>query len=134
MVYNGYTQAELDSLLKLLEELQIPHALHKDEGLIEQTTQGDRGQRRGALNSSYVRVEIPDEVLKTIDPKHYKAFERFHIYPQYLDTPEGLDFNEQGEVSSAPPEPKAPKKPNYFIQVAMLIITAMMIYGAMRSR
>jgi len=130
MIYNGYSQAELDALLQLLEELKIPHALGADENLMQQTTQGDRGQRRGALNASYMRLEIEDDELKKIAPQHYQALEKFHIYPQYVDIPEGL-----GE--DAPSEPKPPRpatKSGRLIQVVMVVITAMMLYAALKGR
>lgn len=131
MIYNGYSQIELDSLLKLLDELNIPHALGADQSLMEQTTQGDKGQRRGALNASYMVLEIPDEELKKIDPTHYKALEKYHIYPQFLDMPEELHHSDEALASAAP---KAPKKANKLIQVAMMVITAMMLYAALKGR
>lgn len=133
MIYNGYSQAELEALLQLLEELKIPHALGADEHLVQQTTQGERPQRRGSLNASYMRLEIEDEVLKQIDPKHYPALEKFHIYPQYVDVPEGLDV----AAAEAAPTEQA-KRPagaaNKLFQLAMLVITAMMIYAALKGR
>ena len=132
MIYNGYSQAELDALLNLLEELNIPHALGADENLMQQTTQGEKGQRRGALNSSYMKLQIEDEDLKKIDPKHYAALEKFHIYPQYVDVPEGLEYD---EAEAKKTDEKKPNKPlNKVFQVAILIITAMMMYAALKGR
>lgn len=132
MIYNGYTQAELEALLRLLEELKIPHALGADEQLMQSTTQGDKGQRRGALNASYMKLQIEDEDLKKIDPKHYAALERFHIYPQHLDVPEGLEF---GEETAAKVVEKKPAKPaNKFVQIIMMIILGMMVFAALKGR
>lgn len=131
MIYNGYSQAELDALLSLLEELKIPHAVGVDENLVQQTTQGERAQRRGALNSSYMRLEIEDDELKKIDPKHYKILEKYHIYPQYVDVPEGLG---EEAVAATVATPKAAKPANKFLQLALLIVTAMMIYAAVKGR
>jgi hypothetical protein len=80
MLYTGYTKTELESLLILLDKIQVPYEVLMDDGQA-----AERTRQRG--DASILRVDIPDEALATIAPEHYPELERYRIYPHMVDMP-----------------------------------------------
>ena len=80
MLYTGYTKTELDSLLALLDKINVPYEVLMDDGQA-----AERSRQRG--DASILRVEIPDEALMAIPEQYFSELERFRIYPQFMEVP-----------------------------------------------
>jgi|GEM_PF-5572310 len=121
MLYTGYTKTELDSLLLLLDKIQVPYEVLMDDGQA-----AERTRQRG--DASILRVDIPDDALATIAPEHYPELERYRIYPHMVDMPL--------EYFAAPTEEAAAakaSKPNSFVKWITLAMAIGMILIAFAS-
>ena len=124
MLYTGYTKTELESLLQLLDKIQVPYEVLMDDGQA-----AERTRQRG--DASILRVDIPDEALTTISQNYYAELERYRIYPHMVDMP--LEY-------FAPPAEKeggtAPVKTNNMVKwitLAMAIGMLLMVFAQIKS-
>lgn len=96
MLYTGYTKTELDTLLHLLDKIQVPYEVLMDDGQA-----AERTRQRG--DASVLRVDIPDEALATISPDYYPELEKYRIYPHMVDMPlEYFAPPTEAEITNAP--------------------------------
>lgn len=122
MLYTGYTKTELDTLLHLLDKIQVPYEVLMDDGQA-----AERTRQRG--DASILRVDIPDEALATIAPEHYPELERYRIYPHMVDMPlEYFAPPAEGEASA-----KTNAKGNSFVKWITLAMAIGMILIAFAS-
>ncbi|MBY0517189.1 MAG: hypothetical protein K2P81_09785 [Bacteriovoracaceae bacterium] len=121
MLYTGYTRHELDQLLILLDEIGITY-----EVLMDETTDARPKQRGGG--AAILRIEIPDEELKTVDEKFYARLDKFRIYPQYVEAPE--EFSNLTELPESPEQivTSKSKGPNTFMRALGLIAAGAAAY------
>jgi hypothetical protein len=94
MIYKGLNPQEYAELIVWLEAHGVPHETVRTH--IDSVVP----LRRGRLTES--EVEIVDDVLRAIDPKHYPALSRWHIYPQHLEAP--VELRNLGELPPELPE------------------------------
>lgn len=100
MLYTGYTKLELDTLMHFLDSIDVPYQVHMDEdGVV-------KARQRGA-DAMILRIEIEDDVLIGIDPKHYPTLEPYRIYPQFVEPPAEL-FQEPTPENKLKVETKKP--------------------------
>ena len=124
MLYTGYTKTELESLLQLLDKIQVPYEVLMDDG-----EAAERTRQRG--DSSILRVDIPDEALATISSDHYGELERYRIYPHMVDMPlEYFAPPKEGETNVAPAKTNNMVK---WITLAMAIGMLLMVFARIKS-
>ena len=124
MLYTGYTKTELESLLQLLDKIQVPYEVLMDDG-----EAAERTRQRG--DSSILRVDIPDEALATISSDYYGELERYRIYPHMVDMPlEYFAPPKEGETSAGPAKTNNMVK---WITLAMAIGMLLMVFARIQS-
>ncbi len=124
MLYTGYTKTELESLLLLLDKIQVPYEVLMDDGQA-----AERTRQRG--DASILRVDIPDEALATIAPEHFPELERYRIYPHMVDMPlEYFAPPAEKEGSSPPAKTNSMVK---WITLAMAIGMLLMVFAQIKS-
>lgn len=124
MLYTGYTKTELDTLLHLLDKIQVPYEVLMDDG-----EAAERTRQRG--DASVLRVDIPDEALATISADYYPELEKYRIYPHMVDMPlEYFAPPKEGETTAAPAKGNSMVK---WITLAMAIGMLLMVFARIKG-
>ncbi len=94
MIYTGYSQAELDKIIAILEASRVPfevssddHAIEKAHGVIKDSNYHVH-KRQGTVENSFYNISIPDGALKGLSSAVLRDLEKHNIFPEMEMLPE----------------------------------------------
>ncbi len=94
MLYNGYSQSELDKIIAILDAHQVSYEVSADEQGIEKANHVIKDmnyhvhKRQGTVGNSFYSISIPEGALRSLSPSVLKELEKHNILPEMEMLPE----------------------------------------------